>query len=414
MTTRSTDHAAAPVSTFAQALEAAAGTAALSPSSHNCQPWGLARATTAAARRAAADLTGQDADEYLVLALDRERELTALAAHAVEMEVSCGIYWRILLRALAAQGWTAAAVRTLDGDAGSGSGDETVSGNGNGNGDETVSGNGSGSGVLVGAGWPAAWTPLCVVALRPGTPSAERLDDLRETALARRTHRGPYRPAPVSAELLRDLAETGSPEGEKDAVRLRHLTERRDLRAFAAFVARHAGLDFGHRAAWRETHSFLRRDLADAAARGDGFTLEQLFGPMSRPRRAAMRRALAPATMHLLGKVGYHRVLAAGLADIVRRTPTVVTMSFAERTPARAELLRGGARLADYWWRATRHGLSLHPVSIVVQHEDLRVRLERELSLPGGRTFFVSRVGVAGRPAPHSHRRDDAAGHVEI
>lgn len=402
MTTRSTDHAAAPVSTFAQALQAAAATAALSPSSHNCQPWGLARATTAAARRAAADLTGRDADEYLVLALDRERELTALAAHAVEMEVSCGIYWRILLRALAAQGWTAAAVRTLDGDGGSGSGDGSVSVNA------------SGSGALAGAGWPAAWTPLCVVALRPGTPSEERLDDLRETALARRTHRGPYRPVPVSAELLRDLAQTGSPEGEKDAVRLRHLTERRDLRAFATFVARHAGLDFGHRAAWRETHSFLRRDLADAAARGDGFTLEQLFGPMSRPRRAAMRRALAPATMHLLGKVGYHRVLAAGLADIVRRTPTVVTMGFAERTPARADLLRGGARLADYWWRATRHGLSLHPVSIVVQHEDLRVRLERELSLPGGRTFFVSRVGVAGRPAPHSHRRDEAAGHVEI
>ncbi|CAL9602472.1 RedV protein [Streptomyces sp. R1] len=414
MTTRSSDHAAAPVSTFAQALEAAAGTAALSPSSHNCQPWGLARATTTAARRAAADLTGQDADEYLVLALDRERELTALAAHAVEMEVSCGIYWRILLRALAAQGWTAAAVRTLDGDGLTGSGDETGSGGGSGSASSSRGASGAVGGALLGAGWPAAWTPLCVVALRPGTPSAERLDDLRETALARRTHRGPYRPAPVSAELLRDLAKTASPEGGKDAVRLRHLTERRDLRAFAAFVARHAGLDFAHRAAWRETHSFLRRDLADAAARGDGFTLEQLFGPMSRPRRAAMRRALAPATMHLLGKVGYHRVLAAGLADIVRRTPAVVTMGFAERAPARAELLRGGARLADYWWRATRHGLSLHPVSIVIQHEDLRVRLERELSLPGGRTFFVSRIGVAGRPAPHSHRRDDAAGHVAI
>lgn len=388
MTTRRTDRTATPVSTFTQALEAAAEPAALSPSSHNCQPWGLGRATTGAARRAAADLTGEDADEYLVLALDRGRELTALDAHAVEMEVSCGIYWRILLRGLAAQGWTTTAARVLDDDASFG-----------------------GGGSPFGAGWPAAWTPLCVVALRRGAPAGERLDDLRETALARRTHRGPYRPQPVPAGLLRDLAETDAAEGGADPVHVRHLTGARDLRAFAAFVARHAGRDFGHRAAWRETHSFLRRDLADAAARGDGFTPEQLFGPMSRPRRAAMRCALAPVTMNLLGKVGYHRVLAAGLADLVRRTPAVVTMGFAGRAPGRADLLRGGARLADYWWRATRHGLSLHPVSIVIQHEDLRARLERELSLPG-RTFFVSRVGVAGAPAPRSHRRADAAGHV--
>ncbi|WP_406133277.1 RedV protein [Streptomyces anthocyanicus] len=395
MTTRRTDHMAAAVSPFAQALETAAGAAALSPSSHNCQPWGLGRATSTTARRSAADLTGADADEYLVLALDRERELTALAAHAVEMEVSCGVHWRILLRTLAAQGWTTAAVRVLDGDADPGAAGLP------------------GGGRPFGAGWPTAWTPLCVVALRPGPLSGERPADLHESALARRTHRGPYGREPVAPGLLRDLEEPATPGATAHPVHLRHLTERRDLRAFAAFVARHAGRDFGHRAAWRETHSFVRRDTADATARGDGFTLEQLFGPMSRPRRAAMRLALAPTTMHLLGKVGYHRVLAAGLADVVRHTPAVVTMGFAGQAPTRAEQLEGGARLADYWWRATRHGLSLHPISIVLQHDDLRGRLERELSLPG-RTFFVSRVGVAGSPAPRSHRRADAAVHVSF
>lgn len=260
MTTRRTDRTAAPVSTFTEALEAAAGPAALSPSSHNCQPWGLGRAETAAARRAAADLTGEDADEYLVLALDRGRELTALAAHAVEMEVSCGIYWRILLRGLAAQGWTPTAMRVLDDDAPSGAGA----------GADGRPGDGGGGGSPFGAGWPTAWVPLCVVALRPGAPSGERLDDLRETARARRTHRGPYRPQPVPSDLLRDLAGTGSAEAGEGPVHVRHLTEPGDLRAFAAFVARHAGRDFGHRAAWRETHSFLRRDLADASVRGTG------------------------------------------------------------------------------------------------------------------------------------------------
>ncbi|MFI7391212.1 RedV protein [Streptomyces tendae] len=399
MTTRRTDRAtpaaAADAATFAQALETASGPAALSPSSHNCQPWGLGRAVSAAARRTAAELTGTEADEYLVLALDRERELTALAAHAVEMEVSCGVYWRILLRGLAAQGWSAAAVRVLDGGAG------------------PVTASGPGGGPSFGAGWPPAWTPLCVVALRPAPPSGERTADLYETALARRTHRGPYGRQPVAPALLRDLEAPGPPGAGTHPVHLRHLTRRSELRAFAAFVARHAGRDFGHRAAWRETHSFVRRDTADAAARGDGFTLEQLFGPMARPRRTAMRLALAPTTMHLLGKAGYHRVLAAGLADIVRRTPAVVTMGFGGQAPTRAEQLEGGARLADYWWRATGHGLSLHPISIVLQHDDLRGRLERELSLPG-RTFFVSRVGVAGSPAPRSHRREDAAVHVSF
>ncbi|MFB7657280.1 MULTISPECIES: RedV protein [unclassified Streptomyces] len=387
MTERGTDRVIASAPAFAQALDAAAGPAALSPSSHNCQPWGLARATTPGARRTAAALTGADTAEYLVLALDRRRELTALAAHAVEMEVSCGVYWRLLLRGLAAQGWSAVAAHVVEADDGSG----------------------------FGAEWPASWTPLCVAALRPGRPSGERLDDLRETGLARRTHRGPYRPEPLAADLLRDLEDAGPSEAEPHPrpLHVRHLTNPQELGAFASFVARHAGRDFGHRRAWRETHSFLRWSTESAAARGDGFTLDQLFGPLSGPRRAAMRCALAPTTMNLLGRAGYHRVLAAGLANVVRRTPAVVTMGFADETAGRADLLRGGARLADYWWRATRSGLSLHPISVVLQHDDLRNRLAAELRLPG-RTFFVSRVGVAGRPAPRSHRRASAAAHVAI
>src|SRR5690242_4213226 len=102
---------------FHDVLGEAAGLASLSPSSHNSQPWALARMATGGARAAAAGFLGIPEggdEEYLVLALDRRRALTALPAHTVEMAVSCGAYWRLLLRALTAQGWSCTRTRACD------------------------------------------------------------------------------------------------------------------------------------------------------------------------------------------------------------------------------------------------------------------------------------------------------------
>ncbi|MGH3417296.1 MAG: hypothetical protein ACRDSS_12575, partial [Actinocrinis sp.] len=101
----------APAPPFDRSLAHAARIAALSPSSHNCQPWALAHLAGTEARRAAAALLGEDASgpqRYLALALDRDRQLTALAAHGLEMLLSCGLYGQLLVRALAAQGWALA------------------------------------------------------------------------------------------------------------------------------------------------------------------------------------------------------------------------------------------------------------------------------------------------------------------
>lgn len=66
---------------FADALSAALDIAALSPSSHNCQPWGLARMASPPARAAVSAALGaapEAGGEFLVLAADRERRLGAL------------------------------------------------------------------------------------------------------------------------------------------------------------------------------------------------------------------------------------------------------------------------------------------------------------------------------------------------
>ncbi|PJE96355.1 RedV protein [Streptomyces carminius] len=401
---------------FGEALRAAAGTAALSPSSHNCQPWAVAVAAGPAARRAAARLlgdgggdgdgdgdgdggsgsgsggTGTEGEErhYLVLALDRARQLDALPAHAAEMLVSCGLYWRLLLRALAARGWTADRVRFTGGTGGTGD---------------------SGGPGGFGPAWPGSWSaPLCVVRLRPGAP-AEDPAALHATALARRTNRAPYRAGEIDPAVLEELL---APAGDTAwdtawdtagaGVVVRHIGDAGVRARFAALVARHGGRDFSHGPAWRETHSFLRRDHADARAHGDGFALDQLFGPLSRLRRLALRAALAPATMGVLCLAGYHRLLARQLAATVRAAPVLVAMGLPAGEPGPGDLVRGGARLADYWLRATGAGLALHPVSVVLQHDDPRRRVQSLLGLPG-RPFLVARLGRPTTGFPPAPRR---------
>ncbi|MFF9898102.1 RedV protein [Streptomyces longispororuber] len=433
---------------FATALGAAAGIAALSPSSHNCQPWAAAWARTAAARAATAralapsalraDRTpsagpagppddparpGRSVD--LVLALDNQRRLRALPALHVEMLVSCGAYWRLLLRALAAQGWGVDGLRFTPGGLLEQPG-------------EAWPWPGPGP-----ADWPRSWAPLCVARLRYDAGAAARAEDLptlRATAGARRTHRAPYRPEPLPPELLERLEseplgserlESGPLGSERvdsgplgseplgserlaggSGIAVRHLTTDADRAALADLVARHAGRDFSHGPAWRETHAYLRFSEADAVARGDGFTLGELFGPLSWPHQRARRIALAPATMRALRHVGYPRLLARQLAAVVRPTPALTVMSLTgTRPPTLADGVRAGARVADYWLSATGEGLVLHPISAVLQHEVPRRLLEDRFRIKG-RAFFLSRIG---RPAtefpafPRSHRRSAGA-----
>ncbi|MFJ3943841.1 nitroreductase family protein [Streptomyces griseoaurantiacus] len=448
---------------FHDALQVAAAIAARAPSSHNCQPWGVGWATDAATRRTASALLaagepgGRAAEspdggsagatagapdgrpggtpdgrpggtpdgrlsgtpdesgrvpsrrsEYLVLALDRARELTALPAHATEMLLSCGAHGEILARALAAQGWRADGVRLLG------------------------PGATGGTPPFGGDRWPRAWEPLCLLRLSPAPAPPGDLAALRETVGARHTNRGPYRPEAIDPGVLARLASSATESALLRAhpvpgapVAVRHLVGAPERAALAELVARHGGRDFAHRAAWRETHAYIRRDEAEAARAGDGFTLGQLFGELSPPRRLGMRAALAPATMRLLRHAGYDRFLARQLAAAVRRSPAAVALcfdgsdgsdgsgrpgdpagpgDFGGRTPDAGSVLRAGAALAGYWLAATRAGLVLHPVSVLLQHEDVRDACERRLVLPG-RALFLSRLGYAVTAFPSSHRR---------
>lgn len=360
---------------FDEALTAAMAVAATSPSSHNCQPWAVARLVSERARAWAANHhRAGPGEEFLVLALDRTRVIGALPAHRTEMQLSCGLYGRLLRRALAAQGWAAQEIAV------------------------------PAAVQLRGLGLPAQWAPQRLIRLRHTGEHPESLTRLRTTALRRQTNRGPYGDRPVDRATLDELlpAEPAAPP-----ITVRYLRSEHERTEFADFVARHGGRDFAHRQAWRETHSYIRRDEAEAAARGDGFTMANLFGPMSPGQQLIRRLLLAPATMAALNPVGFPRLLAGQLAAVVRRSPAIAAMSLPHAHTSSADLFTAGEWLCDYWLRATDAGLAMHPVSIVVQHDDLRARLQSRFELPG-RMFFLARLGYPVTTFQRSPRRDPA------
>lgn len=359
---------------FPEALRTAAEIAVLSPSSHNSQPWAIASLTSDRARAAAAELLAHQQEpqaRYLALAIDRDRRLDTLPAHTLEMLLSCGLYWTILQRALAALGWSARRVAYVSDTPGS---------------------------WLPDGIWPARWAAVCVAVFERRTPDRRALDDLRTAAQARRTNRLPYQDVPVEPGVLDAL----SRDFAGDEVSVCYLRTDADRARLSRFIARHAGRDFSHAQAWRETHSFIRWSPRDTHAYGDGFTPDSLFGPLPLHRRRLMRLALSPAAMTLLGHIGYHRYLAGQLARLVRSSPAAVVLTTAHSDPEAGAGLRCAESLANFWLAATQAGLALHPVSVVLQHDDLRAAFQAEFGLPG-RAFFLARLGYPRaecQPAP--------------
>ncbi|MEV0766187.1 hypothetical protein [Nocardia sp. NPDC050435] len=347
---------------FEQALMTALTVAASSPSSHNCQPWAVARVTGLVAGGAATS-------EFVVLALDRSRALSALSAHDAEMRISCGLYWQLFKRTLAAQGWSARSLTPA---------------------------------LELPTVLPGDWEPLRLSEFRRGAHTTEALADLKDVASARHTNRGPYRPVTVPPTTLAELGQVLRSSGT--SIETRYLLREDELDRFSDFVKQYGGYDFSHRRAWKETYSFIHRNAAEAAEHGDGFTLAHLFGPLNTVQNMLRRTALAPHTMRALKFVGFPQFLAGRLARVVRTAPVVVMLSLAESDRKNEDLINAGQRLCDYWLAVTRAGLVLHPISIVVQHDHLRTELVTrfELDTP---PFFVARLGFPTVQFPPSPRR---------
>lgn len=358
------DHTEAFETDLQFALEIATG----APSSHNVQPWSLAQAE--------ADAPGVIAK--LVLALDPERCLRALPqAHELEMHLSCGAYLEALVTGLVARGWQA-----------------------------EVSVAEAAREVL-----PDPLQPLATVRVTGRVEKAAREEAERRCGLAmqRKTHRGPYQGGAIPrgvAEAVSGPRSFAFPalSQEPPGVAGWQLIESPEaIQKAADFVSRHASIEFTHAGNWAETYRCLRFD--DSQASGDGMPITSLLGPLPSWQRPLLRALLAPAAMRGLGRLGLARSLAGQFGDRVSEASALLYGFMPSDGADPGTRLAAGAQMFAVWLALTEQGLSLHPISVVLQHERLRVAFQRELGLPPGRGFFFARVGYANDRVEPTPRR---------
>lgn len=325
------------------ALHEALKTAVHSPSSHNSQAWLLR-------------MTYDQGGPVLGLEIDHHRKLCALPAHRIEMLLGLGAYWHALRVALSAHGWDldCAPART----------------------------NSSEEAIL--SGRMAPWSR------EPATG-----DDI-ELITGRRTNRGPYADTPVGSaardSIIHDArtrptwaVAPGSPPD------VRIISDASALTELAGLTEEVAPRDFLHRRAWRETVNHLHRDSVASSARS-GFSYGQIFGQWPRPIDHLVVSLTSSALMPITGRLGLARSLSRRLAQAIEAGPGLLVMSTSSTVTSSTDWAWAGTDLHRAWLAATRHGLSLHPVSVLLQHPDSRERVERLLGL-SGRAFFLARIG---------------------
>ena len=363
---------------FLDALRGALSIAALAPSSHNSQPWSLAYLATRSAREAIRDVLAEEPPYLLAIACDGERIIQALPDHAVEMLASCGMFLELLARALFQRGFDLEIIWCCEGE-------------------------------LHVPGLPSAWRPLALLAATPRRCSEPMRDeDVEELAAARVTNRGPYAGEAVGDEA-RHRFETARPlvrVPDVSPMRVSVVHESAAIERMGAFVSRHAAADFAHRQAWAETYRYIRFTPEASAEAEDGFSIEQLFGPLSSATKAVLRAALSPEAMRVLALTPVPRLLAKGLGDLIKKhTPAMGVFSIITREPSPRDFLAGGVQVMASWLEATRDKLALHPVSVILQHPDLRALFSTEHGL-SGRVFFLTRIGRATTTFSRTPRRN--------
>lgn len=355
---------------FAERLRRAVDVARWAPSSHNSQPW---KVTHLADREKRPDLPVLPAGhEPVLLSLDADRMLTGLPSLRFEMYLSCGLFLGLLVEALEALGHPSEAHWLCDG--------------------TRADGAEGGAGDLV--------------LLSVGPRGRAREDDfgrLHALATARRTLRGPFRNEPVGRP---DAAELLRPHWPRwltgDGVAMRTEFGKEAITRVGRLVETYGALDFSNHAAWSETYRYIHFDQRKPAE--DGFYLSSLVGPVSETKSRLMRIAFSPAAMQALRVFGLPRRLARELGALVAGSPGLLSCWMPEARPGARALVQAGARLMEVWLNAQRLGMAIHPVSVMLQHDEPRREIET-LFGASGRAVFLARFGYAAAPSPGPNPR---------
>ncbi|MCY4046055.1 MAG: hypothetical protein OXE99_13385 [Cellvibrionales bacterium] len=212
--------------------------------------------------------------------------------------------------------------------------------------------------------------------------------------IERHTARGPYLSTGLSNDQKYTLSE--SMQGNIECRFIESLAEKQKIKSL---VNDYAGLDFANKAVWAETY----RHIQFANQHKDhGFTLKHLFGDVSSIFEAAFRLGFHPKNHFLYQALGMPNRLAKGLADLMEKTPCFFALTIKEEMPK--AFYTTGLSLADFMYQATELGLSINPVSVLLQNDTPRKKLE-SLIANDRKIAFFARIGIAEHQGIASARR---------
>lgn len=357
-------------------LSQLAATAALAPSSHNCQPWrviGMCRSAFESDMQAKA---APDAlprwSHALLVCIDRRRMLTALPSLKREMYMSVGGFATLMLNLLRLSGFGVQA-------------------------------------DLVEPSWRAATSagrarlaesePVFVMYLsEPPSGVQPVTHPMAQWVARRRTERGPYAPdKPICMPgtcLPHRLA-------QDSGLTWRHVLPGTLFDDLCGFYRRHAAQDFRHGAAWRETYRYLEFSAAPQVEAGVGMNIQSLFGPLPAWKRRFYQAVLHPWMMRVTGPLGLNARIGRDFEDLLRSSAGIACLCGPPGgDDERRSHLLAGERVADFWLGLTRDGRALHPLSVALQHPEVEAQLRALLGLEQP-ILFIARVGApAGAAAP--------------
>ena len=358
-------------------VRSAVADAFLAPSSHNAQPCSALWARSEAARgavRAALGSGVRSASSYLVICLVPERCLSSLPQHRTEMMLSTGAFAENLVVSLRAQGVTCE-VDCCPPPAALGKAAER---------------------------WLGDWQPAAVLRLvGPGEPDPACVA-VRAALPLRTTNRAPYQPRlpERTASRLRQARSIAFPDAA-ELCSLEVIEQRQTREHLGDFFARHAGRELRHRASWAETYRHIRfSGRAD-----DGLPIGNLLArPVGGLSGAVLGWLLAPRVMSGLSRVGAAHLFARKAGKVVAAAPLALYLRARSEAPDEAAVIAAGARMQAVWLAATEDAVAVHPVSVALQHEELREAFARACQAPAGRGLWFARVGVPTASVPPAPR----------
>lgn len=325
-----------------------------SPSSHNCQPWKIqVLSDDDSIKMHFNDIQLGGETAYLQIQFDQQRLLNTLPSLRAEMYLSCGGFFALFSEALRKMGYTVNK-QWVDKE-----------------------------GVLVN-----------VQIFRCEMADRAELCALKRTSNKRKTNRGMYREITTPHQQLQALFPNYS------GVNLHVIESSTDIDNIAQLVKAYSSLDFSNKAVWEETYSYIR--FNDEQIAEDGFYLHNLFGPVSTIYKQIFRIGLHPNNHWLYNSLGIPKVMAKGLAELVQKTPQLITVSI--DTWDNQAQFNAGEALNVFWRNCTDANLAIHPLSVLLQNEEPKKKLQQQIHIDAP-LVFIARIGIPEASATESPRR---------